>query len=140
MCWQNPYLYLMKRAWIIFLLFLYLIPAIGVAISSHHCDGKITSVSLKLLDIGHKCPCGKRPMKRNCCKDETKIYKIENEQQKAHQFTLTVFKTFNFHPVLVDNFAFSYQQPLILSDYSTADHPPNNLKDQLYVRHRVFRI
>lgn len=130
----------MKRAWIIFLLLVYLIPAIGVTVSSHHCGGRVTSVSLKLLDIGHKCPCGKKPMKKNCCKDEAKIYKLKNEQQKTHPFNLKVFKAFTFQPVLIDNFAFSYQQVLIINDYSTTDHPPDHVKHPLYIRQRVFRI
>lgn len=130
----------MKRITVILLMFLYLIPAIGVTVSAHHCGGKITSVSLKLLDIGHKCPCGKKPMKKSCCKDEMKIFKLKTEQQKAHQFSLKVFKAITFQPVLVDNFTFSYQQPLILNDYSTTDHPPDNVKHPLYIRQRVFRI
>ncbi len=71
-----------------------MIPAIGVTLSAHHCGGKITSVSLKFLAFGHKCPCGKKPMKKGCCKDEIKTFKLENEQQKAHPLALKAFKTF----------------------------------------------
>lgn len=130
----------MKRITIILLMFLYLIPAIGVTVSAHHCGGKITSVSLKILDFGHKCPCGKKPMKKNCCKDETKTFKLKSEQQKAHQYSLKVFKTFTVQPALVENFTFCYQEPLVLSEFSTVDHPPNDLKHPLYIRYRVFRI
>lgn len=130
----------MKKFAIVLLMFLYMIPAIGVTVSAHHCGGKITSVSLKFLDLGHKCPCGKKPMKKNCCKDETKIFILKNEQQKAHQFSLKVLKIFSVQTDLVENFSFSYQQPLVLSEYSTADHPPNDLKPALYIRHCVYLI
>lgn len=130
----------MKRITVILLMFLYLLPAIGVTVSAHYCGGKVTSVSFNPFDTKHKCPCGSKKMKKDCCKDETKTFKLKNEQQKAHQFTLKVFKVFTFQPVLVDNFTFSYQQPLILNDYSTTDHPPDNIKHPLYIRHCVFRI
>lgn len=130
----------MKRFFIIIGLILYLIPAIGVTISAHHCSGKITSVSLQFLDFGEKCTCGKKPMNKNCCKDESKTYKLKNEQQKAHQFTLKVFKAFTFPHVLVENFTLNYQQPLISSNYSTTDNPPENVNHPIYIHYCVFRI
>lgn len=129
----------MKRITVILLMFLYLIPAVGVTVSAHYCGGKITSVKLKLIDT-HKCPCGKKPMKKDCCKDVTKIFKLKNEQQKAHQFTLKVFKEFTFQPVLADNFTFCYQQPITASNFGDSSPPPDNIKHPLYIQHRVFRI
>ena len=131
----------MKKIAIILLMILYLIPTIGITVSSHHCGGKITSVSLKLLDFGHKCPCGKRPMKKNCCKDEAKTFKLKAEQQKAHQLAFKVFKTFTIQPALAESFTFCYQQPLVLKEFSTAYHPPpDDVKHPLYIHHCVFRI
>lgn len=130
----------MKKIAVILLMFLYLIPAIGVKVSAHHCGGKITSVSIKLLDFGHKCPCGNKPMKKDCCKDEAKTFKLKDEHQKAIQFTLKGFKTFTNAPILVYNFLFSFKEPLISDGHLSYTHPPDNTKHPLYIRHSVFRI
>lgn len=120
-------------------MFLYLIPAIGVTVSAHYCGGKITSVSIKLIDT-HKCPCGKKAMKKDCCKDEMKVFKLKDVQQKAPQFAFNLTSTTDLQPVIADNFTFFYQVPFVQNDFNNSTHPPDNVKHPLYIRHRVFRI
>ncbi len=130
----------MKRIAVILLMFFYLISVIGVRASIYHCGGKTTCISLKFLDFRHKCSCGKKSMKKDCCKDEAKTFKLKDEHQKAIQFTLKGFKTFTIAPILVYNFLFSFKEPLISDVHLSYTHPPDNTKHPLYIRHSVFRI
>lgn len=130
----------MRRGLVIFLLLLYIIPTIGVSVSSHYCGGKLASVSLKLLDMGHKCPCGDKPMKKSCCKDEVKTFKLKSEQQKSSQLALNYFKAIAFQPISNENFDLGYHRALIFTGNVATDHPPDNIKQPLYLQQRVFRI
>lgn len=120
-------------------MFLYLIPAIGFTVTAHYCGGKITSVSLKLIDT-HKCPCGKKAMKKDCCKDEAKTFKLKGEQLKASLLSFNLTTATDLQPIISDNVTFFYQSSLVQSDFTFGSHPPDDLKHPLYIRHRVFRI
>ena len=80
----------MKKLIAILLMFLYIIPAIGVTVKTHCCGGKVTSLSLNPFDTKHKCPCGSKKMKKDCCKDETTTFKLDDEQQKTKQISCNV--------------------------------------------------
>jgi len=121
-------------------MFLYLIPAIGVTVSAHYCGGKITSVSINPFDTKHKCTCGNKKMAKDCCKDETAMFKLDDEQQKTKQILCNVVKFTNFQPSISSNLIFDYKAPLLSSTFNYSTHPPNDLKHPLYIRHRVFRI
>lgn len=74
----------MKRVFTIFLLIFYLIPAIGVSVTIHYCEGKAVSTSISIgLSGNHKCPCGRKEMKKGCCHNETVVYQLDDAQQKA---------------------------------------------------------
>ncbi|NDA98228.1 MAG: hypothetical protein EBY31_03365, partial [Flavobacteriia bacterium] len=66
----------LNRIFAILLAFIYLIPAIGISVNKHYCGGKLASVD---IGIGHKdnCPCGNKPMKKGCCKNETQFFKFK---------------------------------------------------------------
>jgi len=130
----------MKKATIIFLMILYLLPTMGVSLSAHYCGGKVTSISLKLLDIRHKCPCGKKAMKKDCCKDETKIFKLDTEQQKVQMLTCSIIKSTDLQPELTNTFTFPHHSQLYATRFDRFAHPPDDLKHPLYIRHCVFRI
>src|SRR5690606_36904045 len=102
----------MKRIAVILLVLLYLVPAIGVTVSAHHCGGVITSVSLKMLDFGHKCPCGKLPMKKDCCRDETTTFRLSEEQQKTQAPALKAFSPLSIQAPCTGLFTLSYAEPL----------------------------
>jgi hypothetical protein len=130
----------MKRIVVISLMFLYLITAIGLTVSSHYCDGKITSVSFNPLETEHKCSCGSKKMKKGCCKDETTTIKLSEEQQKTQQFISNIVKVADFQPAISTNLAFDYCSPLLSTDLNYNLHPPDDIKHPLIVRYRVFRI
>lgn len=130
----------MKRITVILLMLLYLVPSIGLTVSAHHCGGKIASYSLRLLDLGEKCPCGKKPMKKDCCKEEAKIFKLKSEQQKSHQLLVKVFTSPPVQPIVSTIIAFGYTNPSPTFGLVSNLPPPDDLKHPLYLRHRDFRI
>jgi len=62
----------MKKIAIIVLMFLYLIPAIGVSATVHYCVSKLSSITF--IDNGEpKCGCNEKAMKKNCCNEFRKV-------------------------------------------------------------------
>lgn len=130
----------MKRITVILLMFLYMIPAVGVTVTAHYCGGKVTSVSFNPFDTKHKCPCGSKKMKRDCCKDKTTTLKLDETQQKTQQISCNFMKVTNFQPVIPTNLIFDYHTPLLSTEFDYSTHPPDDLKHSLYILHCVFRI
>jgi len=129
----------MKKIAIIFLLFLYLIPTIGFSVSAHYCGGKMTSLSLKLVD-NHKCPCGSKKMKEGCCKDETKTFNLKNDQQKTTSVTCNFKRTTDLQLFFTDDLNLVYRFPIVQKSFAHSTHPPDNLRQPLYLLNQVFRV
>ncbi len=128
----------MKRAAVILITILYLLPVIGMTVSAHYCCGKLSSVSLNFLGKG-KCPCGTKKMKKNCCKTKTCLLSIKDVQQNSPQLAIDFSKSFSFVPCVITT------NPVVL--HSTTFLIPfcNNLplpkiKQPLYLSNKVFRI
>lgn len=131
----------MKKIALLLLLFLYLIPAIGVTVSTHFCGGKIASVSFNPFVTNHKCPCGSKKMKKDCCKDETTSFKLDNEQQKTQQVLCNfVTGTSIIQPAILTAVTFGYKTALLTTWFEYHTHPPDDLKHSLFIRHCIFRI
>ncbi|MCG3165034.1 MAG: hypothetical protein POELPBGB_00794 [Bacteroidia bacterium] len=128
----------MKRISIIFIMFLYLIPSIGFSVTVHYCGGKIASVSF--FNEKGKCGCGNKKMKKDCCKDETTIYQLDNEQQKIQQCSFNFQQTKEFQPALNINEQTTYQSTFNPTTFYNCAHPPDEVKHPLYIQHRAFRI
>jgi hypothetical protein len=78
---------------VILLLFLYLLPNIGLSISKHFCGGELSSISAFPFH-DHDCGCGDEAMDNDCCKDEFSFLKLEDSQQKTQQVQIS-FEEFN---------------------------------------------
>lgn len=72
----------MKKITAIFLLVLFLISNTGIAVAAHYCGGKLSSIVFFKLH-NHPCKCGKKAMKKDCCKDKIVIIKGENKAIKS---------------------------------------------------------
>ena len=79
----------MKKAAAISLLFLFLFTNSGIAVNVHWCRGKITSVKFFENDK-YGCKCGKKAMKRGCCKDKSVILKAPLDPAKTNQFSFNI--------------------------------------------------
>lgn len=86
----------MKKVTTIFLLLLFLISNSGVAINVHWCGGKLSSIDF-FADGEHKCKCGKKAMKPNCCKDKTSQLKANDELSNTNHVDFKIsISTFFF--------------------------------------------
>lgn len=75
----------MKKITAIFFLPLFLIANLGVAVSVHWCGGKLDSIDF-FSDGKHKCKCGEKAMKLDCCKDKTVQLRASDELAKTKIF------------------------------------------------------
>lgn len=129
----------MKKAIVILLLFFYLIPAIGVSISVHYCCGKLASVSLTYDQVGN-CACGKKALKRKCCKTKNTIVKLKDVQKNSSQIILKSFKELKGQPALCSKQLLAYQNPTLFLADNVYPPPLSQTGKPLYLRLRVFRI
>lgn len=130
----------MKRSAVILMMFLYLVPVVGVTVSAHYCGSINTSVSYNPFDTSHKCACGSEKMDNDCCKDENSVIKLNNDQYQTQQLTINFFKTFDSAPLIAADYVSSILPSFFISRLYKPHHPPNNLKQSLYLLHRVFLI
>lgn len=69
----------MKRLAIILLIGVYLILSVGIGKSTHFCMGREHHSSLFSFE-SKKCACSVYAATKNCCKDETELVKIIDDQ------------------------------------------------------------
>ncbi len=120
-------------------MFLYLIPVIGFSYTLHYCGGEVSSV-LFYTSTSDKCICGSNKMKISCCEDKTVSIKIEDEQVNTQNNIITFPNLLDIDVDLPQSFNLEYYHfpVLILEDYF--HHPPDILKQPLYILNQVFRI
>lgn len=106
----------MKKITAIFLLILFLISNSGIAVAAHYCGGKLSSIVFFKLQ-NHPCKCGKKAMKKDCCKDKVVIIKGENNAIKSQIVVkitcidniVSVTNTYNILPIFTTkNIFFSF--------------------------------
>lgn len=128
----------MKKVTTIFLLFVFLIANSGVAVSAHWCGGKLASIEI-FADGEHKCKCGKKAMKPNCCKDKTVQLKANDELAKTSHFAFKIAtpKFLFAFPTLIEIVPAAQNQYFVSDFY----HPPQfKPKASIYLLDRVFLI
>ena len=126
----------MKKFLIATLAIIYLGVSSGFAMTIHYCMGKVSSVEL----LTNKDKCGKCGMKTGtgCCKDELKVYKIDD----AHKLISNDINLFT-PVVLIEKSKISFDQTCfgkeIISDYKNHS-PPISQGISLCVLNCVFII
>ena len=111
----------MKKISAILLTLIFLTANSGMVLSIHWCGGKLASIDF-FPDGEHKCKCGKRPMKPNCCKDKTLQLKANDELAKTTQFAFKVaVPKIDFIPIIQIEVLPSAQFLYAASDFY---HPP----------------
>lgn len=130
----------MKRIAAILLMIFYVVPVVGVTVSSHYCGSINTSVSYNPFDTSHKCLCGSLKMEDDCCKDKNSILKLNNDQHKAQQVTFNITNAADFYAIIDLQYTLLSQSLSVdIGSYNT-HHPPDDAKPALYIMHRVFLI
>jgi len=130
----------MKRLAVILLMFLYLVPVVGVTVSAHYCGSINTAVSYNPFDTSHKCLCGSEKMKNDCCTDENTVIKLDNDQHQTQQFTINILKWVDVHALIEFDNTSSFQFQLTDSGLYNTHHPPDDARPALYIFHRVLLI
>src|SRR4029077_9398364 len=116
---------------------IYITLASGVGLSMHYCMGKVIGVdySFDANSVCHKCG-----MKNNkdCCHTEFKMIKLTDDQQVVKESlntSPTVVSIFHYDCNMLEPIQGS-KQIIILPNHA----PPDQVDDELYLSHRVFRI
>lgn len=130
----------MKKITVILLMFLYLIPAIGITVSAHYCGGRLSSVSLNPFDTSHKCSCGSKKMKKDCCKDVVNTFELDDEQKRPQPILFNFGAIAIAPPAVSCAVVYNHKSPILSAEFDHRSHPPDDVKHPLYLRHQVFQI
>jgi hypothetical protein len=132
----------MKKFIVSILAILYLGLSTGATINMHYCMGKLVGSSLwhsETSDLCNKCGMEKKASKNKCCKDETKVVKIEQDQKVTipleHAVDVTSIE------ILQNSFVtptFFVNSSIEEDFFSNA--PPLAFKAPIYLRNCDFRI
>jgi len=128
----------LKRILAILVAICYLIPAIGISVNKHYCGGKLASIH---IGIDHKdnCPCGQKPMKKGCCKNETKFIKFK---QPTNCLPHVDLKLDNAKFCILPETAIVVQKVLLVDQYNKVQYhpPPITHKVPIFLLDRVLLI
>ncbi|MGJ1420242.1 HYC_CC_PP family protein [Sphingobacterium spiritivorum] len=140
----------MKKIFLLFLSYLYLMSAFGVAIQTHFCKKEtVQETSFFTKPISREEPCAicvsknkeQTRKKEGCCQHETKVLRLTDEQQKVVKTDLS-FKFWN-EAILHRFFGAVFESPSVHLT-SAFEHYPQPLLSvhatPLYIYHCVYRI
>ena len=129
----------MKKIILILVLFLYLIPSIGITVSAHYCSGKLSGISFG-SQKQKTCGCKVGSVRKSCCEDVVLSMKIKDDQQKVSPVSFKLVQvalldtkcTFFYHVVAVSSVE-------TMAVYTT-EKPPGRFKQPLYLQNESFLI
>ena len=130
----------MKKGLAVISFICYFAAASGIVINSHYCMKRLVSVHLFETKAKVCGLCGMKTLQsEGCCKDEVKVLKLEQDQNKI-PVTIYQIPTLEPAPVAISDF--------IVCTYSNVNelihfhnHSPPLLSGQdTYLRNNVFRI
>jgi hypothetical protein len=132
----------MKKFIVSILAVLYLGLSTGATVHMHFCMGKFVGSSLwnnEKSDLCSKCGMEKKASKNKCCKDETKVVKIEQDQK------VTIPLDHSVDVTSIEILQNSFAAPILIinSSIEEAFHsnaPPLAFKAPIYLRNCDFRI
>jgi hypothetical protein len=132
----------MKRFFAFILLLTYSVTTIGATVQLHYCMGKLSGWDLAWTEKEStecsKCGMDKEDSDKGCCRDESKLLKIHDDQ-KANYISLELLKL----PVAVSvegDYSLSYWLPKIIELLPQSNAPPRSSNGDLYKRNCVFLI
>lgn len=138
----------MKRILSLVIMVLYLLPALGMTVSTHYCSGKLADVSLFGSKPKMSCSCGaitsnnKVHVKKKCCEQATYSLKLGSQQLKESTLThknlnseILDEKQFRFN--LIRNTVFV---PVKVALSYSPNLPPGRYKQPIYIQNDSFLI
>ena len=129
----------MKSLFILFLLFLYAMPSLGINVTLHYCGGKYTSFSIAKSN-DNLCACGSKKLKKKCCEDKTISFEVDDEQTNSQEISISISKLYSYPKVLTYSFEFLKNSKDAQEKEDYFYPPPNQRKQSLYILNQVFLI
>lgn len=116
----------------------YLLFAIGVNLQLHYCGGKLDSISIFKSVSDADC-CGGKAMKKDCCNDDFKLFKIKEAGIKKISSLILLP---DIQPVneIFNSFSFRFTEEINFSPEGVSHSPPSTLKIPIHIRNQVFLI
>lgn len=111
----------------------------GMSVKSHYCGGKLTSISI-LPFASAKCPCGKKVMKKDCCKDKMAEIKKKCDENQLRQNVVPTNTSFQ---VLTSPFLeYTFSLVIVSNEKTTLFHqPPDGKTDiPIFLLNRLLLI
>lgn len=127
----------LKKYFIIFFSFFYLLVSSGFTINYHYCGGKLKKVSL--VSFNEKGCCGNKKKSKGCCKDKVSFIKIK-DNHKANNFIKvppTNYITVKTEPILLFISLLNSCNEKNITNYHS---PPVIYDNPLYLKHQEFLI
>jgi hypothetical protein len=129
----------MKKIFLITVLFLYLIPSIGITVSAHYCRGELSGISFG-AEKQKQCGCKVGAVRKNCCQDVVLSMKIKDDQQKITPVSFKLVQP----EALPSKPDFTYQLVIRSVEQPTVIYPveipPGRFKQPLYLQNESFLI
>lgn len=128
----------MKKITAIILLFLFLLANTGIAVTVHYCGGRLSSFNFFSF-VKSPCKCGKKSMKKDCCKNKVSLCKMKENVAKTNLLTLKTFLQNHFIKVTnLNEIALGSLSNLAEFDF----YPPPQFKKKSPINlfNRVFLI
>ncbi|TSJ41312.1 HYC_CC_PP family protein [Fluviicola chungangensis] len=138
----------MKRILSLIIMVLYLLPALGMTVSTHFCGGRLTDVSLFGSTSKMNCSCGttipeKNPLvQKKCCEQLTYSLKLGNQQLKQ---SVSIVKSTDAEITAPKQFRFEFTRNRVIVHANTVlnyipDLPPGRYKEPIYIQNDSFLI
>lgn len=138
----------MKRILSLVIMVLYLLPALGMTVSTHFCGGRLTDVALFGSTSKMSCSCGtaiphKNPLaQKKCCEQLTYSLKLGNQQLKQ---SVSIVKSADAEIATAKQFRFEFTRNQVIVRPNTVlnyipDLPPGRYKEPIYIQNDSFLI
>lgn len=129
----------MKKVFLLFLTFVYLVLTTGIVFHVHYCEGKINGISLADEKNQDECCDEKESVKKNCCEEKTAVFKINDSQHSSTNLKTPAIsvKSIDFCFSFTDN---HLHKNIGIKNNTTAHHPPDICQNPIYLQYRILII
>jgi len=129
----------MKKSLTLFLAVFYLVLVSGITLQLHYCGGKISSAKITFFDHRITCCCGKKAMKKGCCKHQSIAFKIQGDQKISANLIVPVDY---FRSIVLQFPNVTFSRPLIRCALPSINYhsPPPKYSNSLLILNSTFRI
>ncbi len=128
----------LKKVFVIFLTFIYLIIASGLTFNLHYCGGKISGISFWKNEVDNCC--GEKKMaKKNCCNDKTTVLKI-NDIQYSSSSLKTPSNPLKIVDPVFTLVRINFNVFSVANLNSIVHDPPDLYQNPVYLQHRILLI